>query len=204
MRTLHVVTQRLFFPSLLIFQADGDCNHKIKRHLAPWKKSYDKPRQRIKKRIHRFADKSTYKQSYGFSSSHVRMWELNHKNWCFRFVVLEKTLEYHLDNKEIKPVHPKGNQPWIFIGSTDVEAKAPILWPPDVKSWLIGKDLDAGKDWEQEKRVTEDEMVWWYHWFNGCEFEWTLGDSEGLGSLACCSLWGCKELDTTERLNNNK
>jgi len=114
------------------------------------------------------------------SSSHVWMWELDHKegwapkNWCFLTVVLEKTLESVLDSKDIKPVHPKGNQPWIVIGRTGTEAEAPILWPPDVKSWLIGKDPDAGKDWQQEeKRATEDEMAGWHHWFNGCQFEQT-------------------------------
>ena len=125
-------------------------------------------------------------------------------NWCFWTVVLEKTLESPMDSKEIKPVHPKGNQPWIFIGKTDTEAEAPILWPPDVKSWLIGKDPHAGKDWgQEEKGTTEDKMIGWHHRLNGHEFEQTLGDSEGQGSLTCCSLWGRKELDTTEWLNNN-
>ena len=127
--------------------------------LAPWKKSYDKPRQCIKKQRHHFSDKCPYSQSYGFSSSHVEMWELDHKegwapkNWCFWTVVLEKTLESPLDWKEIKPVNPKGNQCWIFIGRTDAEAEAPIIWPPDGKSWLTGKDPDAGKDWRQEKGI---------------------------------------------------
>ena len=113
------------------------------------------------------------------------MWELDHKegwmlkNWCFQTVVLEKTLENLLDRKEIKPVHPKGNQSWIFTGKTDAEAEAPILWPSDVKSWLIGKDLDAGKDWgQEEKGTTEDEMVGWHHWLNGDESEQSLGDRE--------------------------
>ena len=106
--------------------------------------------------------------------------------------------------KEIKTVNPKGNQPWIFIGRTDAEAEAPILWPPDVKNWLTGKDPDAGKDWgREEKGMTEDEMIGWHHWLNGHEFEQTPGDSEGQGSLVCCSPWGCKELDMTEGLNNN-
>ena len=116
----------------------------------------------------------------------------------FRSVVLEKTLESPLDCKEIKPVNPKGNQPWIFIGRTDAEAEAPILWPPDVKSWLIWKDPDAGKDWgQEEKGVTEDEMAGWHHRLNEHEFEQTQGDSEGQRSLACCCLWGHKESDTT-------
>ena len=120
-----------------------------------------------------------YSQSYGCSSSHVQMWELGHKegwaskNWCFWTVVLEKTLESLLDSKEIKPVNPKGNQPWIFIGK--IEAEAPILWPPDAKNWLIGKDVDAGKDWGQEKGATEDEMVEWHHQFNGQESEANSG-----------------------------
>ena len=132
--------------------------------VAPWKESYDQPRQHIKEQRHHFASKGPYSQSYDFSSSHVQMWELDHKegwalkNWCFRIVVLEKTLESPLDCKEIKPVNPKGNQPWIFIGRTDGES--PILWPPDMKNCFIGKDTDAGKDWRQkENEVAEDEMV---------------------------------------------
>ena len=139
--------------------------------LSPWKKSYDKPRQYIKKQRHSFANKGLSSQSYGFSSSHVWMWELDYKeswapkNWCFWVVVLEKTLASPLDCKEIRSVNPKGNQSWIFIGRTDAEAEAPILWPPDAKSWLIGKDPDAGKDWRQkEKGMTENEMVGWHPW----------------------------------------
>ena len=125
------------------------------------------------------------------------------KNWCFRTLVLEKTPESPLDSKVIQPVHPKGNQSWIFIGRTDAEAETLILWLPDAKRLLIGKDPDAGKDWGlEEKGVTEHEMVGWHHWLYGHEFKQTLGDSEGRGSLACCSPWGCKESDTTERLNN--
>ena len=134
------------------------------------------------------------------------MWELDYKeswapkNWWLWTVVLEKTLESPLDCKEIKPANPKGNQSWIFIGRTD--AKAPILWPPDMKNGLIGKDPDAGKDWRQEnKGMTEDEMVGWHHWLNGHELEQALGAGDGQGRLACCSPRGCKELDTTERLN---
>ena len=124
--------------------------------------------------------------------------------WCFWTVVLEKTPESPLDCKEIKPVNPKGNQPWIYIGRTDAEAEAPILWPPDAKNQLIGKDPNAGKDWgQEEKRVTEDEMAGWDHWLNGHEFEQTPEDSEGQGSLACCYSWGHKEFDVTEWLNNN-
>ena len=171
---------------------------------TPYRKSYDQPRQHIKEQRHYFSSKSLSSQSYGFSSGHVWMWELDYKeswalkNWCFWTVVLEKTFESPLDCRKIKPVHPKGNQPWTFIGGTDAEAEAPNLWPPDVRSRLIGKDPDAGKDWGQEKKgVTEDEMVGWYHWFNGHEFEQTLGDCEGQGSLACWNPWGRKESDMT-------
>ena len=134
-------------------------------------------RQHIKKQRHYFADKCPSSQSYGFSTSHVWMWELDYKeswalkNWCFWFVVLEKTLESPLDCKEIQPVHPKGDQSWVFIGRTDAEAETPVLWPPCAKSWLIGKDPDAGKDWRQEEKgTTEDEMVGWHNWLNGHEF----------------------------------
>ena len=176
--------------------------------FVPWKESYDKPRQYIQKQRHHFVKKGLSSQSYGFSSSQVRMWELDHKegwrpkNRCFQTMLLEKNLESPLDSKEIKAVNPKGNQSWIFIGKTD--AGAPILWPPDAKSQLFGKDADAGKDWRQgEKGMTENKRVGWYHWLNGHEFEQTLADSEGQGSLGCCSPWGHKELDTTEWLKNN-
>ena len=119
-----------------------------------------------------------------------------------RFLVLEKILESPLDCKEIQPVQPKGDQSWVFFGRTDVEAETPILWLPDVKSWLIGKDPDAGKDWRQEeRRTTEYEMVGWHHWLDGYGFGWTPGVGDGQGCLACCSSWGRKELDTTECLN---
>ena len=151
----------------------------------------------------------TTSQSSGFSSSHVRMWELDHKegwmpkNWCFWTVVLAKTLESPLDCKEIKPVSPKGNQPWLFIGRTDAEAEAPVLWPPAAESQLIGKYPDTGKDFRQKKRVTEDEMIGWHHQLSEPEFaeihgfellsfEQIQGDGEGQGSLACCSPWGRK------------
>ena len=133
--------------------ADGDCSHEIKRLLTPLEKSYEQPRQHVKKQRHYFANKGLSSQSYGLSSSHVWKWELDYKeswtqnNWCFWTVVLEKTLESLLDCKEIQLVHPKGNQPWVFIGRTDVEAETSILWPPDEKNWLTGKDPDAGKDW---------------------------------------------------------
>ena len=136
-----------------------------------------------------------------FASSHERMWELDHKegwvpkNWCFWIVVLEKTLESSLDCKEIQPVHFKGDQSWIFIGRTDAEAETPILWPPHAKSWLIGKDPDAGKDWRQEEKgVIEDEMAGWHHWFDGRESEWTPEVGDGQGGLACCDSWGRKQI----------
>ena len=155
--------------------------------LSPWKKSYDKPRWCIKKQRYYFADKGLSSQSYGFSSNHVWMWELDHKeswapkNRCFRIVVLEKTLESSLDCKEIKSVNPKGNQSWIFIASTDAEAEPSVLWPLDVKSWLIGKDSDVGRDWGQEEKGTTEgwdgwmaSLTWWtLVWVNSGSWWWT-------------------------------
>ena len=139
------------------------------------------------------------------------MWELDYKeswapkNWCFWTVVLEKTLESPLGCKGIQLVYPKGDQSWVFIGRTDTEAETPMLWPPDAKSWLIGKDPDAGEDWgQEEKGMTEDEMVGWHHQLNGHGFGWTLGVGDGQGGLVCCSSWGHKESDTTERLNSTE
>ena len=146
--------------------------------LTPWKKSCDQPRQHIKKQRYYFASTGPSGQSCGFSSSHVCIWELDYieqwapKNWCFSTLVLERTLESPLDNKEIQPVHPKGHQSWIFTERTDAEAETLILWPPEAKNWLIGKDPDAGKDWRQEEKGTrEDEMVGWHHRLDGYEFE---------------------------------
>ena len=175
--------------------------------LGPWKKICAQPRQHIKKQRHYFADKGSSSQSNGFSSSHVWMWELDYKeswvpmNWCFWTVLLDKTLGSLLSCKEIKPVNPKGNQFWIFIGRTDAEAEAPIFWPPDAKNWLLRKDPDAGKDWRQEEKRMTDEMVGWHHWLNGHEFEQAPRVGDGQGSLACCSPWDRKESDTTEQLN---
>ena len=148
--------------------------------LAPWKKICDQPRQHIKKQRYYFTNKGSFSQRYCFSSmesnTHMDL-ELDHKkswvpeNWCFWTVVLEKTVESPLDCKEIKPVHPKGNQSWIFIGRTDAEAETPILWPHDGKNWLLRKDPDAGEDWRNEKGTTEDEMVGWHHRLNGHESE---------------------------------
>ena len=184
---------------------------KLKKTLAPWKKSYNKLSQCLKKQRHHFADKGPYSQSYDFSSSHVWMWELDHKegwvskNWGFWIVVLEKTLKSPLDSKEIKPVNPKGNKYWISIGRIDAEAKVPMLCPLDVKThWTHWK---RPWFWERlkamEKGISEDEVVGWHHWLDGHEFEQTLGDGEGQGSLVCCSPWDHKESDMAEQMNNN-
>ena len=129
-------------------------------------------------------------------------WIAEWKNWCFWTVVLEKTLESPLDCKEIHPVHSKGDQSWVFFGRNDAKAETPVLWPPHAKSWLTGKDSDAGRDWgQEEKGMTEDEMAGWHHRLDRREFEWTPGVGEGQGGLVCCDSWGRKELDMTERLN---
>ena len=135
------------------------------------------------------------------------MWELDceetwePKNWCFSTTVLEKTLENPLDCKEIQPVHSE-NQPWDFFVRNDAKAETPVVWPPHAKSWLIGKDSDAGRDWgQEEKGTTEDEMAGWHHWLHGHESQWALGVGDGQGGRACCDSWGCKESDTTDQLN---
>ena len=162
--------------------------------IAPWKKSYDQPRQHITKQRHYFANKGPFCQSYGFSSSHIWMWELDHKesweskNWCFWIVVLEKTLESLLDRKEIQPIHPKGNQSWIFIGRT--VAETPLLWPPDVKTWLIWKDPDAGQDWRQKEKGDNRGLdgwmasptQWTWVWVSSGSWWWT-GKSGVLQSM---------------------
>ena len=144
---------------------------------------YDQPRQNIEKQRHYFANKGPSSQGYGFSSGHVWMWELDceqswaPKNWCFWSVVLEKTLESPLDCKETQPVHPKGDQSWVLL---DAKAETLTLWPPHKKSWLIGKDCDAGRDWgQEEKGTTENEMAGWHHWLDGRESEWTPGVGDG-------------------------
>ena len=184
--TVETVADFIFLGSKIT--ADGDCSHEIKRL------SYDQPRQNIKKQRHYFANKGPSSQGYGFPSDHVWMWELDYKeswvlkNWGFWTVVLEKTLESPWDCKEIQPVHPKGDQSWVFIGRTDAEAETPILWPSDVKNWLIGKDPHVWKDWRwKEKGTTEDELVGCHYWLKGHEFGWTPGAGDGQGGLACCS-----------------
>ena len=176
--------------------------------LSPWKESYDQPKQHIKRQRYYFANKGPSSQGYGFSSSHTWMWKLDYKeswtpkNWCFWTVVLEKILESPLHCKEIQPVHSKGDQPWDFFGRNDAKTETPVLWPPHVKSWLIGKGSDDGRDWgQEEKGTTEDEMAGWHHQLDGRESEWTPGVDDGQGGLACCDLWGRKESDTTEWLN---
>ena len=203
--TMKTVTDFIWWDSKTI--ADGDCNHEIKRCLLHGRKAMTNLDSILKSRDITLLTKVHIVKTMVFPSSRVWMWELDYKeswapkNWCFWTVVLEKTLESPLDCKEIKPVNPKGNQPWIFIGRTDAEAETTILSPPDVNNWLIGKDPDAGQDWKQENRMTEDVMVGWHQQLDGHEFEQASGVGDGQGSLACCSPWGCKELDTTEWLN---
>ena len=178
--------------------ADDDCSHEIKRRLLLGRKVMTNLEGIFKSR-HYFANKGPSSQGYGFPSGHVWMWELDCEeswvlnNWWFWSVVLEKTLESPLDCKEIQPVHSEGDQPWDFFGSNDAKAETPVLCPPHVKSWLIGRDFDAGSDWGQEKGTTEDEMAGWHHRLDGHESEWTPGVGDGQGGL--------EESDTTEWLN---
>ena len=191
------ITDRFYFLEL------SDCSHEIKRRLFFGRKTKTNLDSALKSRDITLPTKIYIVKAMGFSSSHVWMWELDYKegwapkNWCLWIVGLKTTLESLLDNKEIKPLRPKGNQPWIFIGRTDAEAAVPTLCLPNMKCWHIGKDPDAGKNWGQvEKGATEDEIIGWHHWLNGYEFEEALGDSGGQRSMACCSPWGCKELNT--------
>ena len=201
--TMEAVTDFIFLGSKIT--ADGDCSQEIKRGLLIGREAMTNLDSILKSRdITLLTKVYTVKVVVFHPSSHVWMWELDNKegwtskNWCFQTVVLEKTFERHFDSKEIKPVSPKGYQPWIFIGRTDVAAETRILCLPDVKNWVIRKYPDAGKDWSQEeKRMTEDEMVGWYHWLNGLEFEQTQGDREWQGSVLFCSLWGLRESDMT-------
>ena len=176
--------------------ADGDCSHEIKRRLLFGRKVMTNLDSIFKNRDITLSTKVSLVKAMVFPVV-IYGWELDceeswaPKNWCFWSVVLEKTLESPLDCKEIQPVHPKGDQSWVFIERTDTIAETPILWPPHAKSWLIGKDSDAGRDWGQEKKgMTEDEMAIRHHRLDGCEFNWTLGVGDGQGGLAYCDSWG--------------
>ena len=187
--------------------ADGDCSHEIKRLLLLGRKAMTSLHSMLKSREITLLTKVSTDKAMFFSvvmygceswtikkakNQRIDVFEL----WCWRRLLSP------LDCKDVKPVNPKGNQSWIFIGRTDAKAEAPILWPPDAKNWLIGKDPHAGKDWRQEEKgMTEDEMVGWHHWFNAHEFEQPPGVCVGQGSLACCSPWGCKKSNMTEQLN---
>ena len=197
--TMETVRNFIFLGSKIT--VDGVCSHEIKGRLPLGRKAMSNLDSILKKKNRDITllRKVQSVKTIVYSSCHVGMWELNHKkswvlkNWCFWTMVLEKTLESPLDYKEIKPFNPKGNQPWMFIGRTDAEAEALILWPPDANNWLIGKDLEAGKDWTQEEKgTTEDEMIGLHHQFNRHEFAQTPGDGKGQGSLACCSPWVTK------------
>ena len=190
--------------------ADGDCSHEIKRHFLLGRKAMINLDSILKSRDITLLTKVQIVKAVDFTVVMYGCAGLDYKecwapkNWCFWIVVVEKTLESPLDCEKSKPVNPKGNQSWIFIGRTDAEAEVPILWPSDVKNWLTVKDPDAGKDWRQEEKgMTEEEMVGWHHWLNGHEFEQVLGDGEGQGSLVCCRPWGRKESDMTDGWNNN-
>ena len=196
---IETVTDFIFLGSKIT--ADSDYSHEIKRRLLLGRKAMTNLDSVLKSRDSTLPIKGLHSQSYGFSSSHVWMWELDYKeswalkNWCFWNVVLEKTLESPLDCKEIQAVHPKGDQSYVFIGRTDAEAETPILWPPDAKNWLIGKDPDTGKDSRlEEKGMTEDEMVGWHHRLDGREFEQALGVGDGQGSLAVLQSMGSQRV----------
>ena len=200
---VEVVTDFFFLGSKIT--ADDDCSHEIKKHLLLGRKAMANLESILKSRDISLLKKVHLVKAMVFPAVNYRC-ELDHKeggalkNCCFHTLVLEKTLESPLDCKEIKPVNPKESQPWLFIGRTDAAAEAPILRPPDTKSSLIRKGPNTGKAWrQQEKRMTEEKMVRWHHWLNGHEFEQTPGDSEGQGSLVCCSPWGRKDSDTTEQ-----
>ena len=208
---VKVVTDFLFLGSKTT--VGGDCSHETRRWLLIGRKTLTKLDSVLKSSAfqrHCSADKGLCSQGYGLSSGHIHLWELGHKegrmpkNWCLWMVVLEKTPEGLLDSKEIKPVNLKGNQTWILSGRTNAKAEVTVFWSYDMNNQLIGKVPDAGKDWGQkEKRASEEKMAGWHHQWNGHELGQTLGDGEGQGSLACCSPWGCKELDMTEWLNKN-
>ena len=206
--TVETVSDFIFLGSKIT--ADGDCSHEIKRCLLLGRKvmtnlnSIFKSRDiTLPKKVHLVKAMVFPVVMYGCESWTIKKAEFQRIDgtqlWT---VVLEKTLESPLDCKEIQPVHPKGDQLWVFIGRTDVEAETPIIWPPDMESWLIWKDPNAGKDWGLvEQGMTEDEMVGWHHWLNGHGFGWAPGVGDGQGGLACCDSWGGQQLDTTEWLN---
>ena len=204
--TMETVADFIFWGSKIT--ADGDWGHEIKRCLPLGRKAMTTLDSILKSRDITWPTKVHLVKAMDFSvvMYGCESWDYKEswvpKNWCFWTVVLEKIFESPLDCKEIKPVNPKGNQPWIFIGRPDAEAETPVLWPPDVKNQLTGKDPDAGKDWRQEEKgMTEDEMVGMRHRLDGYEFEQTPRESEGQECLVCCSPWGCKEWDMTEQLN---
>ena len=191
-KTMKTILDFIFLDSKIT--AVIDRSHEIKRCLVLGRKTMTNFDSVLKPGDLTLPTKVMYSQNYDFSSSHVWKWELDYKkgwvpkNWYLQTVMVEKISKEA--SKEFVPINSKGNQPWIVIGKTDAEAETPILWPPDAKNWLTGKDLEAGKDWRQEEKgMTEDEMVGWHHRFNGHEFEQTPGNSEGQGSLTCCSLW---------------
>ena len=204
--TVETVSDFIFLSSKIT--ADGDCSHEIKRRLLLGRKVMTNLDSRLKIRDITLPTKVRLVKArffpvvmYGCESWTVKKAERQRIDafelWCWR-----RLLKSPLDCKEIQPVHPKGDQYWVFIGRTDAEAETPIFWPPHVKSWLIGKDSDAGRDWgKEEKGTTEDEMAGWHHWLDGHEFAWTPGVGDGQGGLACCDSWDLKELDTTEQLN---
>ena len=193
--------------STILISADGDCSREIKRHLLLGRKVMTNLDSILKSRDITLPTKVCLVKAmvfpvvmYGCELAREESWVL--KNCWFWTVVLEKTLESPLDCKEIQPVPPKGDQSWVFFGRTDAKAETPVLWPPHAKSWLIGKDSDARRNWgQEEKGTTEDEMAGWHHRLDGHEFEWTPGVGDGQGGLACCNSWGRKESDTTEQLN---
>ena len=207
MGKLETMSDFIFWGSKIT--ADSDCSHEIKRRLLLGRKVMTNLDSRLKSRditlptkVHLVKAMVFRVIMYGCESWTVKKAERAPKNWCFWSVVLEKTLESPLDCKEIQPVHSKGDQSWLFFGRNDAEAETPVLWPPHAKSWLIGKDSDAGRYWgQEEKGTTEDEMARWHHWLDGRESEWTPGVGDGQGGLMCCNSWGRKESDMTEWLN---
>ena len=204
--TVETVTDFIFLGSQIT--ADGGDSHEIKRRLLLGRKVMTNLDSIFKSRDITLPTRVCLVKAMVFSSNHVWLWELDYKEswvpkiWYFWTAVLKKTLQSSLDCKEIQPVHPKGNQSWIFIGRTDTEAETPILWPPNAKTWLIWKDPDAGKNWgQEEKGTTDDKMVGWHHWLNGHGFGWTPGIGNVQGGLVGCGSWGRKESNMTERLN---